>query len=133
MHPSQMSTPYPVGRPPYGDPNNSVIGGKMNYSGKHNGLCLYFARILRYEWFLRYRMYDPMKLCSSVIKRFFRTILTVKSNTLLMISHFRPIWDARIFQVFHNKTGKTHTAHVSKIRHDVSSIHTHTHNNSAIV
>ena len=42
MHPAQMSTPYH--QSVY---QNNSITSDVVYSPKHNGICLYFARILR--------------------------------------------------------------------------------------
>ena len=61
FNPNQMSTPYPNMSQSFSQPqspmgmNASQIGGatgqqEVVFSGKHNGLCLYLARLLRPIW-----------------------------------------------------------------------------------
>eukprot|EP00918_Siedleckia_nematoides_P061729 GHVU01134755.1.p1 GENE.GHVU01134755.1~~GHVU01134755.1.p1 ORF type:complete len:766 (+),score=73.70 GHVU01134755.1:2125-4422(+) len=66
MHPNQMSTPYPH----FGQPQQSLqqtVGHgysqdrNVQYSGKHDGLCLYLGRILRPLWELRMVADVPVK------------------------------------------------------------------------
>jgi len=49
FNPSMISTPYPGGQPGFSSPMN-IGQQEVQYSGKHNGLCLYLARILRPLW-----------------------------------------------------------------------------------
>jgi hypothetical protein len=52
MHPNQASTPMQFdNQPMYHQQSDGLprFMKNISFSGKHNGICLYLARILRYE------------------------------------------------------------------------------------
>jgi len=56
MHPAQASTPMMYGQQHMYPSMDVTMGAgpgfmqNVTFSGKHNGICLYLARILRYTW-----------------------------------------------------------------------------------
>ncbi|XP_006889597.1 PREDICTED: nuclear pore complex protein Nup155-like isoform X2 [Elephantulus edwardii] len=75
LHPSSMSTPLSAAVHPATQPTSlsCMAGPEMVYSGKHNGICIYFSRIMGNIW-------DASLVVERVFKSGNREIIAIESS-----------------------------------------------------